>query len=141
MKRRKHRKLTVTKGKKITCTICFDTFMSKLHFKQHILNSENCKLLHPLYCKTCMFLGHNEASLLHHLEVNECCKHFYEEKRVASGLLRTMPSECITKNKSIPHTTSYVFNRYSTDGISDKVQLNLKDDTIEKKSKSKKFHR
>ena len=61
MKRRKHRKLTVTKGKKITCTVCFDSFMSKLHFKQHIINSENCKLLHPFYCKTCMFLGHNEA--------------------------------------------------------------------------------
>ena len=82
---------------------------------------------------------HNEASLLHHLELIESCKHFYEEKGVASGLLYTMSCECITKNKSIPHTTPYVFNRYSTDGISDKVQLNLKDDTIEIRVKVRTF--
>ena len=46
-----------------------------------------------------------------------------------------MSSECVTKNKSIPHTTSHIFNQYSTDGIIDKVKLNIHDNTIQKRVK------
>ena len=134
MKRRKTRRLTA-KNKKFTCLVCSKSFVTKLHFTNHFQDSVACKLKHPHNCKTCVFVGHNESSLFQHLESNESCKHFHAEKGVASGLLRTMSSECVTKNKSIPHTTSHIFNRYSTDGIIDKVKLNIHDNTIQKRVK------
>ena len=132
MKRRKPRRLT-QKGKRFTCAVCSKCMLSKLHFTQHILNNDACKSSHPHNCKTCDFVGHNEYSLYVHLENTVACQYFDKQKGVASGLLKPITSECVTMNKSIPHTTSHVFNRYSTDGILDKVQLNIHDDTIQKR--------
>ena len=132
MKRRKPRRLT-QKGKRFTCAVCSKCMLSKLHFTQHILNNDACKSSHPHNCKTCDFVGHNEYSLYVHLENTVACQYFDKQKGVASGLLSPITSECVTKNKSIPHTTSHVFNWYSTDGILDKVQLNIHDDTIQKR--------
>jgi len=132
MKRRKPRRLT-QKSKRFTCAVCSKCMLSKLHFTQHIINNDACKSSHPHNCKTCDFVGHNEYSLYVHLENTVACQYFDKQKGVASGLLRPITSECVTMNKSIHHTTSHVFNRYSTDGILDKVQLNIHDDTIQKR--------
>ena len=90
-------------------------------------------MLHPFAYNTCGFIGYNEILLFQHLEHNESCKNFHEQKGVASGLLSTLSPENITQNQSYPHINSFVFKRYYTDGILDNVQLNLKDDTIEKR--------
>jgi len=61
--------------------------------------------------------------------MNESCSYFEKQKEITTGLLPTASSVCITQNEILANLSSYTFKRYSTDGIVDNVQLNLKDDT------------
>lgn len=64
-----------------------------------------------LQCSTCQYIGHNERSLEQHIKNNESCK---------------------SQKKILPNVSSITFNQYSTDGIVDNIQLNIKGDTREK---------
>ena len=139
MKRRKTSRLTA-KGKTYTCVVCSKTMFSKVHFTKHINGNKICKSQHPHNCITCGFVGHTEYSLFSHLAKTAACQHFHTQKGVASGLMRTIPSESVAKVKPIPHTTSHIFNWYSTDGLLDKVQLNIHDETLQKRVNVRTFN-
>ena len=133
MKRRKQRRLTSSKSKTITCVVCKNIFYQLKHFKQHLTDRPNCKSKSPYACKTCgKFVGHNEQSFDLHLTKNISCKFYYEERNVASGLLNDSTLPCIKSNNNCNDVTSCLFKRYSTDGVVDNVQLNLKDDSVQK---------
>ena len=51
---------------------------------------------------------------------------------MASGLLNDNKLPCIKSNNNCNDVTLYLFKRYSTDGVVDNVQLNLKDDSVQK---------
>ena len=139
MKHRKTSRLTA-KGKTYTCVVCSRTMFSKVHFTQHIIGNKICKSKHPHNCTTCGFVGHTEYSLFSHVAKTAACQYFHTQKGVASGLMRTIPSESGTKVKPIPHTTSHIFNRYSTDGHLDKAQLNIHDETLPKRVNVRNFN-
>ena len=99
MKRRKQRNQTATKAEKLNCSICSTVLFSLLHFKQHIQNNANYKLLHPFSCQTCQYVGHNKYALCQHLESNESCKNFHEQKEIVTGLLTYKSSAYIAQKE------------------------------------------
>ena len=112
--------------------VCKNVFHQLKHFKQHLTDRPNCKSKSPYACKTCeKFVGHNEQSFDSHLTKNVSCNFYYKERNVASGLLNDSTLPCIKSNNNCNDVTSYLFKRYSTDGVVDNVQLNLKDDSVQ----------
>ena len=129
MKRRKHRNLISVKDQKITCNGCSKTCLLAQHFKRHFTKNPQCKAAQHFRCSGCQYIGHNERSLITHIQMNESCSYFEKQKEITTGLLPTASSACITQDEISTNFSSYTFKRYSTDGIVDNVQLNLKNDT------------
>ena len=129
MKRRKHSKLISVKDQNITCNGCSKTFSAAQHFKLHFIKNPQCKAAQHFRCSGCRYIGHNERSLITHIQMNESCSYFEKQKEITTGLLPVASSAGITQNEISANLLSYTFKRYSTDGIVDNVQLNLKDDT------------
>ena len=88
--------------------------------------------MYPFKCQTCQYVGHNEFVLFQHLETIESCKHFHEQKEVATGLLPDTSSACIAQKEEYHNITSYTFKRYSIDGIVDNIQFNMNDESRKK---------
>ena len=133
MKRGKSQKVSSIKGKRIPCKGCSTSFTSPTHFKHHLQNNHHCKSLSLFCCKYCKYVGFNETGLMQHHSKNERCYFLSEQNDVSTGLLPDTSSSCNIQNDPKKSVSSYRFKRVSADGILDNVQLDLKDDTTEKR--------
>jgi len=133
MSRKNRKNLTFTKEKNISCDVCGTIFTSLSHFKRHLMSTPHCKSLFLFSCKFCKYVGYNENRILHHLSKNQRCYYLSEQDDVSTGLLPDTSSSCNLKNDNLKSVFSYRFKRYSADGIVDNVQLDLQDDTTDKR--------
>ena len=97
MKRRKHSKLISVKDQNITCNGCLKTFLLDQHFKLHFIKNPQCKAAQNFRCSGCRYIGHNERSLITHIQMNESCTYFEKQKEITTGLLPTASSVCVTQ--------------------------------------------
>ena len=86
----------------------------------------------PYCCQFCTYIGYEFSGLQRHLIVTPHCAHFYKEKEAITGIIPDLCTGKLKANPSKPDIKSYTFDRYSTNGVCDHVQLNIKDDTIAK---------
>ena len=66
---------------------------------------------------------------------NPTCNHFHKQRIVTTGLLPDAALPSTTNNESNNDTSSFIIPRYSTDGHTDNVQLNVRDSTMKQREK------
>ena len=79
----------------------------------------------PYHCDFCGFIGYDSTAWGKHLQFSLSCSHFNKEKQVLTGLLPDLSLGKIPYNPLLPNHTSYKYKRYSADGKSDNVNLNI----------------
>lgn len=70
---------------------------------------------------------------MHHLSTHETCYYLSEWNDVSPGLLPDTSLLCNIKNDNHENFSSHRFKYYSADGIVDNLQLDIKEDTTEKR--------
>jgi hypothetical protein len=86
----------------------------------------------PYCCQLCTYIGYEFSGLQRHLIVTPHCAYFYNEKEAITGTIPDVCTEKLKPNPSKLEIKSYKMDRYSTNGVYDHVQLNIKDDIIAK---------
>ena len=87
-----------------------------------------CKRKLPYHCDFCGFIGYDSTAWGKHLQFSLSCSHFNKEKEVITGLLPDLSLGKMPYNPLLPNQTSYNYKRYSADGKSDNVNLNIQHD-------------
>ena len=88
----------------------------------------------PFSCDVCDYVGQSEYGLQRHHFSSPQCLHFVNESKVLTGVLPDMHVGETNHRTSNPGTSTYQYNRYSTNGELDQVLLNLEDDTLHKRN-------
>ena len=116
------------------CDHCGLEFNTKYRLQQHLKTSTNCKKILPFSCDFCNYAGQSEYGLQRHHFSSPQCLHFVNESKVLTGVLPDMHVGETNHRTSNPGTSTYQYNRYSTNGELDQVLLNLEDDTLHKRN-------
>ena len=116
------------------CDHCGLEFNTKYRLQQHLKTSTNCKKILPFSCDFCDYVGQSEYGLQRHHFLSPQCLHFVNESKVLTGVLPDMHVGETNHSTSNPGTSTYQYNRYSTNGEVDQVLLNLQDDTLHKRN-------
>ena len=90
----------------------------------------------PFSCDFCDYVGQSEYGLQRHYFSSPQCLHFNNESKVLTGVLPDMHVPETKHRASDPATSTYEYNRYSTNGEVDQVLLNLEDETLHKRSET-----
>ena len=102
------------------------------HFVLHVHQNPSYKVYVPYYCQWYGYTGYEITGLQKHINVKLSCENFYIENDVVTGLIPDLSTGEIVTNASIPHISAYNFERNSANGLLDRVQLNLIDNTLRK---------
>ena len=77
-------------------------------------------------------MGTNKRISNQHLSKYKICHYFDKQKRVATGLLPDISLSVDIKNCNPSEHPSYAFKQYIINRVTDKVHLDIIDDTLEK---------
>ena len=114
-------------------------FSSISTFKSHLASNQTCKQKLPYCCDYCGFIGYNIFSWEKHLQFNPSCDHFYKEKDVTTGLLPDLSVGKLPHNPNYPNQKSFSYQRFSSDGTKDYVNLNIELDSQSKISQTQRL--
>ena len=116
------------------CDHCGLEFNTRYRLQHHLKTSTNCKKILPFSCDFCNYAGQSEYGLQRHHFSSPQCLHFVNESKVLTGVLPDMHVGETNHRTSNPGTSTYQYDRYSTNGELDQVLLNLEDDTLHKRN-------
>ena len=108
-------------------------FNNLIHFRHHIQKTSICRSASSYSCEFCQYIGFDNLSLDRHIQLNKYCSFSNNQKKVLTGQLLDNYEAPVVSNKQHHMIISYGCKRFSVNGTNDTIQINLKDDTVERR--------